>query len=150
MTFLKQVWYACAWADELQPNQPLSRLVADTPLVLFRQPKGTPSALEDRCPHRFAPLSRGQLTSRGIRCGYHGLEFGGTGQCVANPHGPVLESLRVRSYPTVEKYKLIWIWLGDPASASIEEIPDLSFVETAPENAISKGYLPTVAHHLLM
>ena len=151
MPYLHHVWYATAWADELGSATPmLARTVAEQPLLLIRSDDGSVSALQDRCPHRFAPLSLGQRTERGIRCGYHGLEFGGSGACIANPHGPVVQSLKVRAYPAAERHGMIWVWLGDPEVADQSTIPDLSFVSRVPPTAFSKGYLPTAASHLLL
>jgi phenylpropionate dioxygenase-like ring-hydroxylating dioxygenase large terminal subunit len=151
MPYLHNVWYATAWADELGMATPiLARTVAAQPLVLFRTNDGSVRALQDRCPHRFAPLSMGQRTERGVRCGYHGLEFGSSGACIANPHGPVVQSLKVRAYPATEQYGMIWVWLGDPDVAHPSAIPDMSFASRAPATAFSKGYLPTAASHLLL
>ena len=158
MPYLHNVWYATAWADELgkatdelgAATSLLARTIAEQPLVLFRRGDGSVTALQDRCPHRFAPLSMGQRTQGGIRCGYHGLEFGASGACIANPHGPLVSSLRVRAYPTVERYGMIWVWLGEPDGADADLIPDMSFVSRVPATAFSKGYLPTAASHLLL
>jgi phenylpropionate dioxygenase-like ring-hydroxylating dioxygenase large terminal subunit len=151
MRYLRNVWYATAWCDELGLATPmLARTVADQPLVIFRTNAGSVSALQDRCPHRFAPLSMGQRTEQGVRCGYHGLEFNSSGACIANPHGPLVASLRVRAYPATERYGMIWVWLGDPDLNDQGAIPDMSFVSRVPATAFSKGYLPTAASYLLL
>jgi vanillate O-demethylase monooxygenase subunit len=151
MSFLNNVWYASAWSDELvNDRRILSRTIANEPLVLFRSSSGNIAALEDRCPHRLAPLSMGQLTERGIRCGYHGLEFNPTGACIANPHGSIANALRVRTYPICERYGVLWVWLGEAGESDPRMIPDMSFVSRVPETAFSKGYLPTAASHLLL
>ena len=52
------------------------------------QGNGEVAALEDRCAHRFAPLSMGEVIGGNrIQCPYHGLEYDKTGECVHNPHG---------------------------------------------------------------
>jgi phenylpropionate dioxygenase-like ring-hydroxylating dioxygenase large terminal subunit len=149
MPFLQNTWYASAWSEELPGKGTLPRTIIDQPIVLFRNSQGI-AALADRCAHRFAPLSMGKLTDAGIRCGYHGLEFDAAGRCVGNPHGPVLDSLRVRSYPSLERHGLVWVWFGSPERADPATIPDMSFVSQAPATAFSKGYLPTAASHLLL
>ena len=58
------------------------------------------AALEDVCPHRLAPLSLGTLRGNAVECGYHGLTFDCSGQCVAAPgmaRPPT--SAQVRSFP---------------------------------------------------
>lgn len=60
---LQNVWYMAAWADEITTGL-LGRRIADQPVVLFRDDDGALVALEDRCPHRFAPLSLGSAAAR--------------------------------------------------------------------------------------
>jgi phenylpropionate dioxygenase-like ring-hydroxylating dioxygenase large terminal subunit len=153
MKFVKRLWYAAAWADELVAGTPVTRTFLGEPVLMWRTEGGSVHALADRCPHRFAPLSRGQIDSTGVRCGYHGLKFDGTGRCVDNPHGPIVNSLCVRSYPLVERHHLLWIWMGssgDGGVADTSTIPDLGFIERAPPAAISHGYMYTKAGHKLL
>src|SRR5258705_10760166 len=119
-SFLRNTWYVAAWADEVEPGQLLARRLLDQPIVLFRDAEGRPRALTDRCPHRFVPLSMGRLIEGGnvIRCGYHGLRFDGDGRCVLNPQGgSPPPRARVRSFPAVERYSALWIWMGDGEAA---------------------------------
>jgi phenylpropionate dioxygenase-like ring-hydroxylating dioxygenase large terminal subunit len=151
MKWLLNCWYVAGWADELASEGRLARTLLDSPVLLWRDAGGRIGALADRCPHRFAPLSRGKMEGGTVSCGYHGLAFDGvTGQCVHNPHGPLLGSLSVRAYPVAELHKLLWIWMGDPARADKRTIPDLSFADASPVHAFSKGYMRAEAdHHLL-
>jgi phenylpropionate dioxygenase-like ring-hydroxylating dioxygenase large terminal subunit len=41
---------------------------------------------------------------------------------------PLPERARVRSYPLVERYGWAWIWLGEPALADPESIPDFHWL----------------------
>lgn len=56
--------------------------------VLFRDAKGTLHMLEDRCPHRSAPLSVGQHMGDRIACRYHGVQVDGTGTVLSVPGMP--------------------------------------------------------------
>ena len=150
MSFLRNVWYAAGWSDELAPDALLARTIADVPVLFYRLADGSAVALLDRCPHRLAPLSLGQRTGNAVRCGYHGLEFGPDGRCVHNPHGPVLSALQVPAYATAERHGLLWVWLGEPAAAAADDIPDLSMVDPDPPTGYFKGYLPTRANHQLL
>ena len=149
MSFLRNVWYVAAWASELADGAMLARTIADHPVVFFRKPDGALACLEDRCPHRFAPLSCGHLDDGVVQCGYHGLRFDPTGACVGNPHGPIPRGLAIRTYPVVERHKILWIWMGE-GEGDADAFPDLSFVDRAPASAFSNGYLPTAASHKLM
>jgi phenylpropionate dioxygenase-like ring-hydroxylating dioxygenase large terminal subunit len=113
--FLRNTWYAALWSVELAEGALFSRTILGEPLVFFRRSDGTVAAIADRCPHRFAPLSRGKLLEDRIRCGYHGLEVDGTGRCVYNPHGNhhIPPAAAVESYRVVERHSVLWIWMGE-------------------------------------
>ena len=123
--FLRNCWYVAATTPELGRDL-LGRTLLEQPVVLFRREDGTPVALEDRCAHRFLPLSRGYLVGDRVQCGYHGMEYDCTGACV---HVPGQKSIpagsTVKTFPLAEKWQFVWIWLGDPALADEDLIPDI-------------------------
>ena len=80
-------WYIAAETRELK-SRPLSREVAETPLVLFRDHRGIAHALFDRCPHRNVQLSKGKVVKGRLQCPYHGWEFSGEGVCEHIPALP--------------------------------------------------------------
>lgn len=134
-TYLRNAWYVAAWSEDLADEAVLGRMILKEPVVLYRQTNGEVVALQDRCPHRFAPLSMGKvLRGDRIQCPYHGLEFDRTGACVLNPHGNkhIPPRARVRSYPVTEKHKAIWVWMGEqPADPA--KVPDFSVLDNVPE-----------------
>jgi len=121
MTFLKNCWYAAAWADEVKAGELFPIRIVDLPMVFFRRQSGEVAAIADYCPHRFAPLHRGKLVGDVVQCGYHGLEFDGHGKCVRNPHeAGNLPQSSVPAYSVVERYSVIWVWVGDqPADPAL-------------------------------
>jgi nitrite reductase/ring-hydroxylating ferredoxin subunit len=150
-TFLRNTWYVAAWADEVQPGQLLARRLLDQPIVLFRDAEGRARALMNRCPHRFVPLSMGKLHDGGnvIQCGYHGLRFDVQGRCVLNPQGgPPPPRAQVRSFPLVERYSALWIWMGDAEAADDTRIPDFSFMDRA-THYVATASMVVAAHYEL-
>jgi vanillate O-demethylase monooxygenase subunit len=125
--FLRNIWYPVLWSSDVEPGALVDRVVLGEPIVFFRRDDGTPAAIADVCPHRFAPLHLGKHCGDRIRCGYHGLEFDGSGRCVRNPHGDgkIPVGAAVRSYPVVEKHKILWIWPGSH-EPDATRIPDFS------------------------
>ncbi|WP_054109395.1 aromatic ring-hydroxylating dioxygenase subunit alpha [Novosphingobium sp. AAP83] len=110
--FARNQWYAAGWSAEVG-TRPVARRILDQPVVLFRMPDGTAGALEDQCPHRLAPLSLGECTDGGLRCGYHGMVFDQNGTCISIPGQDVIPpTAKTRSYPTIERFGLIWLWMG--------------------------------------
>lgn len=146
--YLRNCWYQMAWSNELDSGA-LVRTVLEMPIFLFRT-EGKVSALLDRCPHRFAPLSAGKLTAGVVECGYHGLAFDGSGRCVRNPHGPITSSMRAQTFPVAERHKAVWLWTGDAEKADPALIPDLSFIDQIPEDVLILMYMPTAANYQLM
>jgi phenylpropionate dioxygenase-like ring-hydroxylating dioxygenase large terminal subunit len=59
--FLRDIWYVATWSQDLKPGALVARTLLEEPVVFFRCADGTPAALRDICPHRFAPLSMGTL-----------------------------------------------------------------------------------------
>jgi len=73
---LSSLWWAVARSEEVSDAKPFSADIGEQPLVLWRDKHGIARALEDRCPHRRAPLSRGCIRDNGwIQCGYHGCSY---------------------------------------------------------------------------
>src|SRR5215472_3044062 len=134
-SYVRNAWYVAAWSDGLLDGQLVARTIMEQPIVLYRKADGSVAALEDRCAHRFAPLSMGKIVGGDrIQCPYHGLEFDGSGACAHNPHGSknIPTKARVKSYPAIEKHKAIWVWMGDgPADAG--KIPDFGVLDNVPE-----------------
>jgi vanillate monooxygenase len=149
MKFPNNGWYAAAWAKDLDTT-PVARTFLDQKVVLFRCASGKPAALEDRCCHRAAPLSLGEVVGEHLRCGYHGLTFDGEGRCMKIPgQDAVPPGAKVRSYPLVERWNVVWIWMGDRALADPGKIADLPWLAD-PDWALTPGYLRIDANAQLL
>jgi len=126
--FLRNCWYVAAMAEEVG-DRLLARTILSEPLVLFRDGAGRVAALEDRCCHRNAPLHKGRLIDGNLECGYHGLTYDGTGSCIRVPGQTMIPpDAKVRSYPLVERYGWLWIWMGDANRADDGLIPDFHWL----------------------
>ncbi len=124
-TFPLNAWYAAAWCHEVGKREPLARTICNNKIVFWRKPDGSVAALEDACWHRQLPLSMGSIEDGEVVCLYHGLAFNCEGKCTRMPSQDKLNpKAQVRAYPVVEKYRLVWIWPGDPALADANLIPD--------------------------
>lgn len=138
MTFLKNAWYVAAWSEELA-DEPLGQKIIGEFIALYRTADGTAVALADMCPHRFAPLHKGKVVDDLIECPYHGLRFDQAGKCAHNPFDPKVKpaAATVRTYPVVERDKIIWIWMGDAEKADETTIPDYSWINDAASYAFT-------------
>lgn len=144
MTFVRDLWYAAGWAQDVK-RELLPRTIVGDHIVLYRTLAGEAVALSDTCPHRFAPMHRGRLEGDTVECGYHGLRFDRGGACVYNPHGngATPRAAHLRRYPLVERNGLIWLWMGDEAAADVSAIPDFDWLD-------DDRYAFTGAHTLVM
>lgn len=114
-SYLRNRWYVGALASDIG-DRPFACRVMNEPIVLFRTTSGSVIALEDRCAHRQAALSLGEVIGDRLQCGYHGFEYDGTGACVRVPtQSRIPPSAAVRTYPVREYQGFIHIWMGDPA-----------------------------------
>jgi phenylpropionate dioxygenase-like ring-hydroxylating dioxygenase large terminal subunit len=134
-TFLKSRWYVAALTTEVG-DTPLARTIAGEKIVLFRNTKGKIIALEDRCAHRQAPLSLGEIVGDNIQCGYHGLTFDDSGSCVRVPSQKLIPpGACVRAYPATEKQGFVHLWTGDRKPTSEETPFDFPFAAMKGLNA---------------
>lgn len=125
--FIRNTWYVAAQAPEIIEGEILARTLLNEKIILFRTSEGKVVAMDDACPHRYAPLSMGWIEDDTVRCPYHGARFDCSGKCVEVPGltGEEPSKAQVKTYPTIERHNFIWIWMGDPDLASDESsIPD--------------------------
>jgi phenylpropionate dioxygenase-like ring-hydroxylating dioxygenase large terminal subunit len=136
----RQCWYPVCFVQDLPKNRPYSFSLYDEPFVLFRDQNGQLVCLVDRCPHRAAKLSDGQITDGKIECLYHGWQFGSDGQCLHIPQlstdAKIPTNACVQSFEVVERQGIVWMWAGEREAAvdgyipTIEELEKPEFVTT--------------------
>lgn len=146
----RNLWWVAAYSEEVG-EKPLGRKLLDMPVVLFRKSDGTVAALDDRCPHRWAPLSAGYVAGDTIACPYHGIRFGGDGRCALVPtQSQISDTLNLRSYKTIERAGLIWIWMGDAALAETEPPPPDHEFMGDPGWSTVRGYFLLASNYMLL
>ncbi|MEN9223442.1 MAG: Rieske 2Fe-2S domain-containing protein, partial [Thermostichus sp. BF3_bins_97] len=122
---LKRFWYPVMPISLLQEG-PQSFTLLGQPLVLWLDQAGKPAAVEDRCCHRSAQLSKGIVCDGHSRCPYHGWEFEGSGACVKVPQLTedfIPRTYKVSGFQCQERYGYAWVALADPL-LPIPEIPE--------------------------
>ena len=151
--WLKDCWYVIAWDHEIPAaasSDIFHRVVLSEPVLVYREASGKIIAMEDRCCHRHAPLSKGRREGDCIRCGYHGLKFNAQGICVDAPGIAIIpEKARVKTYPAALKSKWVFVWMGDPTKADEALLPD-NFSNDHPQWRNKPGYLHYETPYLLI
>jgi phenylpropionate dioxygenase-like ring-hydroxylating dioxygenase large terminal subunit len=121
---LRRYWYATLKLEELKDGPKPFTLLGEK-IVLFLDEAGEPAALQDRCCHRTAKLSKGWCDSGMITCGYHGWTYDRTGMLRGVPQlgaDQPLPKVAVRAYHCASRYGYAWVCLDEPLS-SIPDIP---------------------------
>lgn len=124
--FIRNCWYVAASSAEIGRSLD-ARTLLGVPVLLYRKTDGEVVALNNRCPHRSYPLSKGQLDGDTVICGYHGLRYNADGRCALVPgRGKEASALGVQHYPVLEVPPFVWIWMGDPevARTAPSPVPD--------------------------
>jgi nitrite reductase/ring-hydroxylating ferredoxin subunit len=77
-----QQWWPIAVVSQLNDKNPTAAMLLGIPLVIWKDGSGAWSVLEDRCPHRLAPLSEGRVepSDGTLQCVYHGWRFDAAGE----------------------------------------------------------------------
>jgi phenylpropionate dioxygenase-like ring-hydroxylating dioxygenase large terminal subunit len=137
----RRFWYPVMPLEQLQAG-PQSFTLLGEPLVLWLDSGGAPSAVRDRCCHRTAKLSLGQVNNGCIQCPYHGWQFNAAGECV---HVPQLDAekaipatYRVDAFQCTSRYGYVWVCLEDP----IAEIPVIDEASSPDYRVIQEFYEP--------
>ena len=148
--FIKNTWYVAGWSSEVPAEGMFSRTIIGTPVLMYRKSGGDVVAMEDRCCHRGAPLSCGRREGDAVRCGYHGLKFDATGQCIEAPAQPRMPpQAKVRTFAVVERHKWVWIWMGDSQNADPALIPETPWLDH-PQWRSLEGYIHYDVNYLLI
>ena len=123
---LARGWHVVAMASEIGDEPHHVRLLGRD-WVLARI-GGALVAFVDRCPHRFAPLSAGQVVGDQLVCPYHGWEYGADGCATRIPSLRTTDRVPLRACLTppaglVERYGLVWLAPESPV-CDLHEFPE--------------------------
>lgn len=122
-TQLLNPWLIACRSHELAAGRAFGVVVENQALVLFRDVQNNPIALEDRCAHRNAPLSKGRVSGGCVECAYHGWRYDAEGRLVEVPALPEPEAVQhehsVKRFPLLEQDGFIWVSVNEvnPATA---------------------------------
>lgn len=109
-------WYAAEQSENVT-DEPVGVRMLGQDFVLFRDTRGQVNCLSNICAHRGAALSDGKLAGDCVECPYHGWQYDAQGHCRLIPSLDTSTNIpgraRVDAYPTVERYGLIFAFLGD-------------------------------------
>jgi len=112
----RRYWQPVAATSELGNRWSMPIRLLGENLALFRDRQGRYGLVGEKCPHRGASLAYGIPTKDGIRCPYHGWEFGRDGKCLSQPNEPehtcFKDKVGVAGYPVEELGGMLFAYLG--------------------------------------
>lgn len=127
---LRHFWHPVAYSDEVT-DKPIGTMLMGEKIVIARL-GGEAVAMQDRCPHKGAALSLGQVVGCNLECPYHGWQFDHDGTCVSIPAREEMTSVmnrKVRKYHATESAGMIWVCLADKPKYAAPVFPELGSAE---------------------
>lgn len=144
---IKNQWYAVLDSKQLKPGKLLGVTRCSEKLIFWRDRNNKVHCIFDKCCHRGASLSHGQIVDDHIQCPFHGFQYDPTGKVVLIPangkNNPVTENYRVNAFLVREAYGYIWLWYGDKK----EHLPEIPFFEELKEGFSYGGFSETWSVH---
>ena len=121
-------WYPALWSHEIKRGEVKEVVFWRQSFAIFRGEDGVVRALENRCAHRQLKLSLGNVEGCKLTCAYHGWTFDGTGKCTEISHslfGHKMPNVKIRSFPVMEKYGVIFFFPGNAELAKTKSLPEI-------------------------
>ncbi|ONK69690.1 uncharacterized protein A4U43_C05F25720 [Asparagus officinalis] len=123
----REEWYPLYLTAEVPEDAPLGLTVFHKQIVLYRDGQGQLRCYEDRCPHRLAKLSEGQIMDGKLECLYHGWQFEGSGQCVKIPQLPegakIPRAACLKTYEVRDSQGVVWVWMSEKIPPNENKLP---------------------------
>jgi len=123
-------WYPVVLGAELT-DRPRLVTILSMDFAVFRDSQGHARVVANVCPHRGGSLAGGKVKGDNLQCPYHGWQFDGTGQCHRIPSlgadARIPARTRIDAYPVLEKYGIVFAFLGDLPEAErppLMEVPE--------------------------
>ena len=129
---LRRCWQPVARVQDLEHGPQRAVLLGEA-LAVFLTESGAPAVVADRCAHRGASLSMGEVVGEGVQCPYHGWEWDGRdGACTRIPsladQGQIPPRARIAAFPVREQWGLVWTALEEP----LGEPPSVPWFDPSP------------------
>ncbi|MEA5517163.1 aromatic ring-hydroxylating dioxygenase subunit alpha [Nodularia sp. UHCC 0506] len=106
-------WYWVIPSKQLQVGKVKAVTVLGRELAVYRGKDKKVVIVDAYCPHMGAHLAKGKVEGNELRCFFHHWKFDEQGFCVNIPSLQEPISVRLKTWPTDEKYGMIWVWTGE-------------------------------------
>lgn len=121
-------WYWLCRSKEIRRGRARALRLLGKDLAVYRGEDGRVVALDAYCAHMGAHLAEGRVEGNALRCFFHRWRYEADGHCSDIPclEAKPAARMRVRSWPTAERYGMVWLWTGEQAGHALPEVPELA------------------------
>ncbi|WP_066377145.1 aromatic ring-hydroxylating dioxygenase subunit alpha [Anabaena sp. CA = ATCC 33047] len=141
-------WYWVIPSQNLLVGEVKPLTILGRKLVIYRGEDKQPVIADAYCPHMGADLAEGTVEGNELRCGFHQWKFNYQGICVEIPCLEEPLPLKLKTWPTAEKYGLIWVWTGENPRQPIPFVPELEFHDC--ESVLGSRFVINCHPHVFM
>jgi phenylpropionate dioxygenase-like ring-hydroxylating dioxygenase large terminal subunit len=118
-------WYWALRSQDLKVGQIKAIHLLGRDLAIYRGKDGKAVTVDAYCPHMGAHLAEGKVEGTGIRCFFHHWKFDQQGICVDVPCFGKPIPTKIQTWPTAEKYGMVWVWAGETPQHPLSLVPEL-------------------------
>ncbi|MEH2351441.1 MAG: aromatic ring-hydroxylating dioxygenase subunit alpha [Nostoc sp.] len=118
-------WYWVIPSHNLRVGEVKPVKILGRQLVIYRGKDKRLATFDAYCPHMGAHLAEGKVEGNALRCFFHHWKFDTEGMCIDIPCLDTPPSLKLQTWPTAEKYGMIWVWTGEIPQQPLPFIPEL-------------------------
>lgn len=122
-------WYWVMPSRKLRVGEVKPVTILGKDLVIYRGEDRQAVTFDAYCPHMGAHLAEGRVEGNELRCFFHHWKYDAQGFCVDIPCLDEPINLKAKTWPTSEKYGLVWIWTGETPQQPLPFIPELELEE---------------------
>lgn len=118
-------WYWAMPSNNLRLGEVKPITLLGRKVVIYRCKDRKAVTFDAYCPHMGAHLAEGKVEGNGLRCFFHQWKFDREGFCIDIPCLDEPLPMKLKAWPTAEKYGMIWVWTGEIPLQPLPFIPEL-------------------------
>jgi phenylpropionate dioxygenase-like ring-hydroxylating dioxygenase large terminal subunit len=121
-------WYWLCRSKDIPHGKVRALRLLGKDLAVYRGENDRVVALNAYCAHMGAHLAEGRVEGNALRCFFHHWRYEADGRC---SNIPCLDSepptrIRTQSWPTAERFGMVWLWTGKQQAHEVPEVPELA------------------------